>query len=152
MAGVREYAARGIPIYGRDRNLPILRALLAAPHTLAPDSLSRKAARPVLRSVSGRVRIGSGRNALEVMPVRYGEQPMVMTWLVDARLLHTGEMVQPLGPGGALLFPESLLEVDRSITEAAIPTADLRLIGMHMSPTPWSVLAPAIAAASGGDR
>ncbi len=150
IAGLREYAARGIPIYGRDRNQPILRALLSAPHSLSPDSLSRARLKPVLRPVSGRLRIGSGRNALEVLPVRYGEQPMVMTYLADARLLHTGEMVQPLGPNGALLFPESLFEVDRTIIEAGIPTDGLRLIGMHMSPTPWTALAPAIAAASGG--
>ncbi len=148
VAGIREYAARGIPIYGQDRNLPVLRAVLTAPHALAPDHLSQHRAKAPLRSISGPMRLGSGRNGLLILPVRYGEQPMLMTYLAQARLLHTAEMVQPLGRDGALLYPEALLEIDRSIAEACLPTAGLRLIGMHMSPTPLTALAPVIAAAA----
>lgn len=140
IAGVREYAARGIPIYARDRNVPVLRALLAAPHTLAPDDLARHPRKPDIRPVSAPTRIGTGRHAIVVMPVREGEQPMVMSWIADARLLHSAEMVQPLGPHGALLYPESLLELRHSVRAAGIPTRDLRLIGMHMSPTPWKAV------------
>ena len=38
IAGVREYVARGIPIYVRDRNVAVIRALAAAPHGLLPDA------------------------------------------------------------------------------------------------------------------
>jgi hypothetical protein len=145
MAGVREYAARGIPIYTRDRNVAVVRAMLAAPHTLAPDALARAPHPEVdVRGVAAPTTIGEGRNAIVVMPVREGEQPMVMSWIADAHLLHTAEMVQPLGPGGALLFPESMLELKHSVRAAGIPTADLRMIGMHMSPTPWDALEQAL--------
>ena len=68
-----------------------------------------------------------------------------MTYLADARLLHTGEMVQPLGAGGALLYPESLLEVTYAVHDAGLAVDSM--IGMHMSPTPWSRVADALRAA-----
>lgn len=149
MAGLREYAARGIPIYTRDRNVAVVRAMLAAPHTLAPDDLVRAPRRADVRGVAGPTPIGTGRHAIVVMPVTEGEQPMVMSWIADAHLLHTAEMVQPLGPDGALLYPESLLELKRSVHAAGIPTAGLRMIGMHMSPTPWDVLEQALRKSGG---
>jgi hypothetical protein len=150
MAGLREYAARGIPIYTRDRNVAVVRAMLAAPHTLAPDALARASHPEVdVRGVAAPTTIGEGRNAIVVMPVREGEQPMVMSWIADAHLLHTAEMVQPLGPGGALLFPESMLELKHSVRAAGIPTTGLRMIGMHMSPTPWDALEQALQKSGG---
>jgi len=148
MAGVREYAARGIPIYTRDRNVTVLRALLSAPHKLFPDDLARAPRAFDIYSVSAPTTIGHGTNSLVVMPVREGEQPMLMTWIASAHLLHTAEMVQPLGPHGALLYPEALLELDRSVDTAKIPTAGLRMIGMHMSPTPWTELTKTLSAAN----
>jgi hypothetical protein len=145
VGGIREYAALGVPIYVRDRNLPILRSLLAAPHTLAPDALSRTPRTPILRAVSAPTMIGSGKHAIKVMPVRYGEQPMLMSWIEDAHILHTAEMVQPLGPNGSLLFPEALLEISRSVSEAGIDTEGLSIIGMHMSATPWGAVCAALA-------
>ncbi|HZV65315.1 MAG TPA: hypothetical protein VFG03_10470 [Telluria sp.] len=59
-------------------------------------------------------------------------------------------MVQPLGPNGALLFPEALLEISRSVSEAGIPTGSLSIIGMHMSATPWSTVCTTLAMADCG--
>ncbi|HEX8776728.1 MAG TPA: hypothetical protein VF738_01315 [Rhodanobacter sp.] len=140
VAGIREYAARGIPIYARDRNIPVIRALLNAPHTLAPDTLARHPASPILRPVSQPTHLGQGRNAIVLYPVSEGEQPMLMSWIANAHLLHTAEMVMPLGPQGALLQPESLLELKHSVEKTPVATRGLRMIGMHMRPTPWSTL------------
>jgi hypothetical protein len=140
VAGVREYVARGIPIYVRDRNVAVIRALAAAPHTLLPDDLARAPRSPDIHSVSAPITLGKGANAITVMPVPDGEQPMLMSSIPGAHLLHTGEMVQPLGPGGSLLYPESLLELTHSVQAAGIDTHGLSLIGMHMSPTPWTTL------------
>lgn len=144
VAGVREYAARGIPIYVRDRNVAVIRAMLAAPHTLAPDALAMRPVAPVIRAVSAATAIGRGRNAIVLYPIAEGEQPMTMSWIADAHLLHTGEMVMPLGPNGALVQPEALLELRRSIAGTPIVTEGLRMIGMHMRPTAWQVLLEAL--------
>jgi hypothetical protein len=140
VAGVREYAARGIPIYAAEPNIPVLRSLLNAPHTLAPDTLAMHPVAPILHPVSAPTPLGQGRNALVLYPVVEGEQPMLMSWIAGAHLLHTAEMVMPLGPKGALLQPESLLELKHSLAKTPIVTADLRMIGMHMRPTPWTAL------------
>jgi len=144
VAGVREYAARGIPIYVRDRNEAVIRAMLNAPRTLVPDALAKHPVKPIIRPVSKATIIGHGHNAIVLYPVSEGEQPMEMSWIADAHLLHTGEMVMPLGPNGALVQPESLLEVKKSVEATPIPTNGLRMIGMHMRPTDWQVLLKAL--------
>jgi hypothetical protein len=151
VAGVREYAARGIPIYAEARNVPVIERMLAARHTLAPDALARRPEiKPRVIAVDRRIEIGSGTNAIAVMPVARATQPMLMTYVADAKLLHSAEMVQPLGPGGAFLFPESLIELTRSVTEQGLKIG--RIVGMHMSPTPWADVAAAIQAVGGQVR
>jgi hypothetical protein len=145
IAGVREYAARGIPIYLLDRNEALIRAILASPHTIVPDDLARTPREPIIRAVSGRTTIGSGPNTLVLFPIRRATGNMMMTYVSDAHLLDTAEMVQPLGPNGSLLFPESLLELKEAIRDAGI-RAD-SMIGTHMSPTPLSALDEALRAA-----
>jgi len=145
VGGVREYVARRIPIYVRDVNVATLRQIIEAPHGLVPDRLSQAPTKPILRAVSGPLEIGHGRNRVVVMPNALAVEPMLMTHIPDARILHTGEMIQPLGSGGAFLYPESLIEVRDSIAAAHLHVD--RLIGMHMSPRPFSDLEAAIAKA-----
>ncbi|MFC5742054.1 hypothetical protein [Dyella tabacisoli] len=144
VAGVREYAARGIPIYARDRNVSVIRAMLNASRTLTPDELALHPVAPIIRPVSKATAIGHGRNAIVLYPVREGEQPMQMSWIADAHLLHTAEMVMPLGPNGTLIQPESLLELQHSVEASPIATHGLHMIGMHMRPTAWDVLLQAL--------
>ena len=63
---------------------------------------------------------------------------MLMSYIPDVKLLHTGEMIQPLAPQGALLHRESLVEIRGSILAEHLQVA--RLIGMHMNPLPWADL------------
>lgn len=146
IAGIREYVARGIPLYVRDHNVALVHRLLASRHTLVPDDLERAPKTPIIHAVSDRTTIGSEHNAVIVMPIRRGTQDMIMTYLPDAHLLHTGEMVQPLGPNGALLYPESLLEIKDSVRDESLQVETI--IGMHMSPTPWHAVDDTLRAAS----
>jgi len=142
IAGVREYAARHIPIYLRDANRSTVERILNSPHTLVPDDLSLHPVKPIVRSISDRTVIGHGKNAIVVIPIWLAFEPMVMTYIPDAHILHTGEMIQPLGANGSLLYPESLLEIRDTVLYEKLQVD--RLIGMHMSPTVWSVLEAAI--------
>lgn len=135
---MREYASQHIPIYVLDGNQEVLRRILGAPHKLVPDTFAQNPVKPILRIVHGRIQIGRGKNRVIVMPIRLATEPMLMTYIPDARLLHTGEMIQPLGPNRALLHPESLLEIRESVLAENLQVD--RLIGMHMSPIPWSDL------------
>jgi hypothetical protein len=140
ISGIREYAAKGIPIYVRDRNVPVVNAMMAAPHTLMPDDLATSSKAPDIHGISAPTTIGTGPNAITLFPISEGEQPMLMTSIPGAHLLHSGEMVQPFGPNGAPIYPEALLELKHSLATAGISTNHLRLIGMHLSPMPWTTV------------
>lgn len=89
--------------------------------------------------------VGTGENKIVVYPIRAATAQMLMTWLPESKLLHTAEMAQPLGPNGSFLFPESLLELQRAVAANGLRVENV--IGMHMSPTPWSKVEEAIRAA-----
>jgi hypothetical protein len=59
VAGVRTYAARGIPIYASPRTARTIRGMTAAPHRLSPDELSERTGRIDVREVADSVRIGN---------------------------------------------------------------------------------------------
>jgi len=96
VGGLREYAARGIPIYALDVNVGIVRALLAASHAQRPDSLARSRTTPIVRSVTRRLTIGSGPNAIELRPARgQHASAMMLAWLPGRRLLYASDVVVP---------------------------------------------------------
>ncbi len=81
-------------------------------------------------------------------PVRSATGQRMMTWFPDSHLLYTAEMAQPLGPNHTFLFPQSLWELTESVKSYQLPVQ--KIIGMHMSPTPWSALLKTIDAAIAG--
>ena len=96
VGGLREYAARGIPIYALDANVPVVRALLAAPHRQAPDSLARARVVPRVLPVSRLTAIGSGASRLELRPARgQHASAMLLVWMPDLRLLYASDVVVP---------------------------------------------------------
>lgn len=149
-AGVRSYAARGIPIYVLDRNAGVVKALLRAPHRLRPDQLSRSGRRGVIRTVSAATTIGTGATRMVLYPISHATSPMMMVYFPNLQLLHTAEMVQPLGPGGALIFPESLREIIDEVAARGLRVKTV--IGMHMDPTPWKTVVDTLRVSSDPQR
>lgn len=139
IAGLREYVARGIPIYVLDANRQEIQAVITAPHRIDPDHLQRSPQPPRLVSVSGKTVIGSGQNRLELYPIRTSTtSSMLMVYMPSHQLLYSSDMAQPLGPDGTFIFPQYLWDLRRAVTENGLSVTTL--IGMHMSPTPWSKL------------
>jgi len=96
VGGLREYAARGIPIYALDVNVPVVRSLLSAPHAQVPDSLARIRMPPVVRSIGRVTTIGQGQDRLELRPAR-GQQSssMMLVYLPEQRLLYASDAAVP---------------------------------------------------------
>lgn len=139
VAGLREYAARGIPIYSLDANRQELESVISAPHRLDPDHLERNPRSAKLVSISGKTVIGSGRNRLELYPIRTSTtSSMLMVYMPSHQLLYSSDMAQPLGPNGTFVYPQYLWDLRRAVRENGLSVTTL--IGMHMSPTPWSML------------
>jgi hypothetical protein len=143
LGGIREYVARGIPIYALDLNRPILTRMIAALHTQHPDALARTPRAPKFTFVSQRTALGAGDNRLEMIPFRTmtGERQM-MVYFPGAKLVYTSDIFS-MGRNGDLFLPQTAQEADDAITREKLD-AD-RVFGMHYTPMPMQQLRDAIA-------
>lgn len=148
IGGMREYVARGIPVHAVDLNVSILSRLVEAPHTFSPDALARAPRAPELHPISQRTVIGSGDTRLELIPVRgeMGER-MMLIWFPGLEVLYSSDLIQHSGPGpdAPYFMPEMLMEVDTTVRREGL--SPMRVFGMHLTPTDWSEIPAAIAAA-----
>jgi hypothetical protein len=148
MAGVRAYAARGIPIYALDVNKPILDRLLAARYPAKPDRLAREPRAADFRLVSGRTVIGDGPNQLVLHPIR-GEngERMMLVHFPARRLLYTSDEVMHASRTSSDFFmPAYLVDVEAAMHRAGIASVDT-IFGMHLRATPWGTIESVLTAA-----
>jgi len=148
LGGVREYAARGIPVYALDLNRPILERLLQADYRAKPDALATHPRAAKFTWVSGKTTIGTGDTRMELYPVR-GENGewMLMAYFPAHKLLYSSDEIQPLR-GGGFFMPELLVELRGAVHREHLDVD--RIFGFHASPRPWSDIEAAIAKASAG--
>jgi hypothetical protein len=146
LGGVREYVARGIPVYALDLNQPILERLLKADYRAKPDALARAPKTPRFTWVSAKTVIGTGDTRMELYPVR-GEngERMMMAYFPALKLLYTSDEIQRMR-NGTFFMPEFLLEVRDAVRREHLEVD--RVFGFHVGPTPWSEIEAAIASAS----
>jgi hypothetical protein len=144
--GVREYVARGIPVYGLDLNQPILDRLLKANYSAKPDALARAPKPGRFTWVGAKTVIGTGDTRMELYPIR-GEngERMMAGYFPALKLLYTSDEIQRQR-GGGFFMPELLLEV-RDLVRREHLDVD-RVFGMHIGSVPWSEIEAAIAKAS----
>ena len=147
IGGVREYVARGIPVYALDLNRPLLERLVAAPHRSVPDSLARAPRRPIFRLVARKTTVGAGVNRLELYPVgtETGER-MIMVYLPGHRLLYASDLVQGPVQGGSFLMPQYLSELSDAVKRERLMVDTV--FAMHTGPTPWAKVTAAVAQAT----
>lgn len=148
LGGVREYVARGIPVYALDLNRPILERLLVAPYGETPDLLARAPKAATFKWVAGRTVIGNGDTRVELYPIR-GEngERMLMAYFPVHRLLYASDEIQRL-PTGAFFMPEYLLETRDAIQREKLAVE--RVFGMHLPVIPWSEVEAGIEKAVSG--
>ena len=137
VGGVREYVARGIPVYALDLNRPVLERLVRGPRTLAPDSLQKAPREPELRWVGGKTALGAGPNRLELYPVRgsAGER-MMMAYFPEHRVLWGSDLVQPSQDGASFFAPQYQSELADAVRREGLAVDTV--LAMHLAPTPWS--------------
>lgn len=149
LGGVREYAARGIPIYALDLNRPILERLIAAPHTFDPDSLQQKFRKADFKFVSTKTVLGEGANRLELYPIRTetGER-MMMVYFPAHKLLYASDLVQK-AQNGSFFMPQYLSEVVQAAEREKISVENV--FAMHTDLTAWQELINAIEKQTNGN-
>lgn len=134
-AGVREYVARGIPVYLVDRTQPLLERFLAAPRTIHPDALARSPRKAVFHPVSSRIVIGSGPNRMELYPYR-GEtsERQMMVYFPAHKLLYGSDPFQY--DGKQYFYPQTVSEVVDAVTREHLVVE--KFFMMHITVTPWT--------------
>jgi len=142
--GIREYVARGIPVYLLDLNVPQIRRALESSHRSHPDALAKNPREPILRPVSSRTVIGEGTNRIELYPSR-GEtgERMMLAFLPgnDGGVLYASDLYQA-GRGGPPEYAWEVAEVARR-EHLAVKT----VFAMHSGPAPWQTLLDGVAKA-----
>ena len=135
IGGLREYAARGLPIYAVDANVPVVRALLASPHTQVPDSLARVRRSSTVRAVSSAVTIGAGANRIELRPARgQHSSSMLLVWFPGSRLLYASDVIIPdaFEPVFARAYAA---ELERIVRREGLDVE--RVFAEHLPAAPW---------------
>jgi hypothetical protein len=135
LGGMREYVARGVPIYALDLNKPILDRLFKAPYKTFPDALAKSPRQPKWNLVSGKTLFGTGKNRLEIYPYRSatGERQM-MIYFPEHRLLYSSDLFTMLRDGSAFL-PTFVQEMIDTVKREGLEVKNT--VGMHYDMTPW---------------
>lgn len=142
IGGLREFVARGIPIYALNLDKPILERLFEAPHTYLPDDLQKHPRAPKWRLFDKDTWLGTGPNRLELIPYRTetGER-QTMVYFPQYKLLYTSDLFAP-DQGDTWFTPEYLLEMRHAVTREHVVVDNI--FGMHYGVTPWKTVTTAL--------
>jgi hypothetical protein len=138
IGGVREYVARGIPVYVLDRTVPLIERFVRAPRTKYPDSLAKTPRTADLRAVSAKITIGNGPNRVELYPI-HGEtsERQMMVYFPEHKLLYGGDPFQQL-EDGKFFYPQTVYELQNAVEREHLSVD--RFFMMHIGPNPWSMV------------
>jgi hypothetical protein len=143
--GVREYIARGIPVYAAMGQERVLRQIANSPHRLAPDSLWLHPIALHVHAVSGRTELRSATNRVELVyaghpGADYGER-MVVAYLPESNLLYTGDLLPTAGEANFVRQGSSA--VKDLATEQHFDVKSV--LGIHLPVTPWQAVLDTVA-------
>jgi hypothetical protein len=128
VAGVAGYGDAGIPLYVLDRNVDLVTRLMEAGGAKSSN----------IRSVAAKITIGSGSNAVEVIPYRtsYGAK-MMAVYLPDKKLLWASDLFLPK-PWQPEFQTEHLWEIRQLIEREQLKVE--RVMGDHRPPEDWAAV------------
>ena len=142
IGGVREYVARGIPIYVLDRSVPLIERFVRAPRTIHPDSLAKTPRKADLRAVPSKLTLGTGPNRMELYPI-HGEtsERQMMVYFPGHKLLYGSDPFQQLDDE-KLFYPQTVYELQAAVEREHLAVD--RFFMMHIGPNPWSMVMKAV--------
>jgi hypothetical protein len=138
IAGIRPYAARGIPIYCLDLNQPALQRLIDARFDGRADALTATSRPAAFRTLSGRTVLGAGANPIELIPIR-GEtsERQLLAWFPGSKLLYGSDPFQQGGDGKPTSVQAAGEVIEAARREHLSPE---RFFMMHIGAAPWAEL------------
>ena len=147
--GVREYVARGVPVYAASGQEHVLQEITNAPHKLAPDALSLHPHSLHLRLVSGRTELRAATNSVDLVyagraGADYGER-MVVAYLPDSKLLYTGDLLPTSGEANFVRQGSSVVKELAAKEHFEVQS----VLGIHLPVTPWRAVLDTVATIAG---
>jgi hypothetical protein len=146
VGGVRQAVAQGLTVYILDLNQPLLDRLMRAPHTLHPDSLAQSPRAPQWKVVSQKTAVGSGKNRVELYPLRGAStERQYMVYFPEAHLLYASDTLA-LNDNGTLYDPELMREVIAAVQREGLEVTTV--FAMHQGPMAWKQVVELVEKAS----
>ncbi len=136
--GVRQAVALGLPIYVLDLNRTLLERMMKAPHALEPDALQKlnDGKAPHWNIVAAKQEIGSGKNRMELYPLRgAATERQYMVYFPEHHLLYASDTLA-LNDDGTLYDPELMFEVAQAVKRENLIVDTV--FAMHQGPMPWA--------------
>lgn len=136
--GVRFAVSQNFPVYILDLNQPLLDKIVAARHSLDPDTLekSKGSRRPKWKIVSAKEEIGTGANRIEIYPLRGAStERQYMVYFPEHHLLYASDTLV-LNDDNTLYDLELMNEVAGAARRENL-TVD-KVFAMHQGPIAWS--------------
>jgi hypothetical protein len=135
IGGMREYVARGVPIYALDLNVPILNRLFAATYRSFPDALARASKPARMHPISTKTTLGTGANRIELYPLRTvtGERQMLV-YFPEHELLYTSDLFTIAGE--RIFLPQQVSEAVDAVNREHLSVK--RAFGMHYDVLDWA--------------
>ncbi len=140
-AGIREYAARRIPIYTLEVNESFLTQLLKSPHHLRPDSLEKLNTEVKLHPIKSRMKLGTGSNRMELIPLNTpsGERLMAI-YFPEHRLLYGSDLFQRF-PNGTFTDKHAVKELIEVVNREKLDVTSVFMA--HIGVMQWSTVTSA---------
>jgi hypothetical protein len=143
LAGIREYVARGIPVYALDLNREILERVIGDRRRSKPDALSRAPRKPALHFVSTKTTVGQGANRLELYPSRgVTSERQMLAYFPEHRLLYGSDMFQKTSDA-EYFTPQTVGELVAAVGREHLAVD--RFFMMHVDPASWRELGNVLA-------
>ena len=139
--GLRTYIAEGVTVVTTPGNVEFVKRFAAAPFTVQPDTLAKKARAPVIETIRDKKRVFTdGTHTVELYDI--GPAPhaneMVIAWLPREKILFTGDLFGRYADDSLVPANEGTQHLAKAIGRLGLPVETI--VDVHTRPSPMADL------------
>lgn len=136
VAGIREYIAKGIPIYTHRENEKLLNTIALAEHKSNPDAQSSVKKKPDYFFADKKVTLKDKSFPISIYPINGSAgSKMLMVYNEKSKWLYAADLIQKL-PDGSFFMPQYLIEIKDAVKKNKIDVVNAS--AMHKAYFQWS--------------
>ncbi len=143
VGGIREFIARGIPVYAYFLNEEIIRKVSDADHSLEPDLQQTAQKEPQFQLVESALEIDDPDVPIRLIPLNgEGGERMMAVYFPKQKLLYASDLIQYSGRKKTFFSPQYLSEVKVMVDKHQLEVETV--FAMHLAPVPWQEILDAL--------